>query len=414
MKKKILYLELTEAIIISFLLLTLSFCSPQSSPQKIDSEEILNQKELHLEKKAKSLYTSLFPSTLRAGESISVKNISYLSPNKMRLGDSIKQSLGVCAVNFANNNGFAIMTTGNVVTPIAIVNEGNFTFNQPIATVRDSILYGVIGRFLEGLDYNERPNQNLKQSDRNKIQMAGYKVIDLIEHKLKTSLNQRGPYFFPYRPTDWAGCVPVAITQILIYYKAITWEIKGRKVNWKGIEDECVRMGGEPSIESPYTIRKDLNEVLWWVGLNSGADYKEDGTGTFSYRALNLIRKNGYNAPKMYAYDINKLRQALQEDKLIYMDGGLSQRYFLWITWADDAHAWVADGYAKLQDEDNSPFEMVHINWGWGKNSCNGYFIDNIFDTSSEFQINTNSLRNGEANKTHYKYNIEMTPVSPK
>lgn len=407
------------AVIGILLVLLYSSCNPTT---KLDVEKIeVDTRESTLKKDAINLYCSLYPETLRNGDYVIVKNISHLKKSSLRDTEDSTLNIGICAVNFENNKGFAIMTTGDISTPIAIIDRGNIDLNKDPITVQDSIIFGAIDHSLGEIIASQKKGK----SDRIFIEESGAEVIELIEHKLKTKLNQTGPYFYPYRPTDVAGCVPVALAQILIYYKTITWKIKGRYINWQNIEKECIKYNGEVDVNSPQSVKDDLNELLWWIGLNSGANYGKEGTSTYSSKALRLIEKNGFvTLPNMYNYNIKKVRSGLLENKLSYMHGSDTEGKFLWWHWPHLGHAWVADGYAKIKDNNGKIVEMIHINWGWGKGTKssnddnyyvagNGYFRDNVFYYWDPNRINTlQNLR--DQTPDYYKYGVEMTHVYPK
>lgn len=367
-----------------------------------------------IEKEAVSLYNSLFSSSLRSGEKIEVKDVNTFQINSLRsLSDSLSNDLGIITINFKDNKGFVVMTAGDINTPLAIVDHGNLYLNSILEYDYgyDSTKFG----HLESLISSTLSTYKEDYSDRKLISNAGYDVIELIEHKIKTKLDQEGPYFYPYKNKNLAGCVPVAIAQALIYYKTITWKkIKGRYINWQAIEDECVKNGGELTEDSPQELKDDLNELLWWIGLNSGTVYKKDESSTNSNTALKFISRNGYNvASPMWAYDINIIRTLLNHDVLIYMRGSRGQRYFLWWKWPSSGHAWLLDGYAKVKDRYGKEFEMVHVNWGWGsKGTCfNGYYRTGVFDY---FDSNKITTREADSNASKYEYGLKISPINPR
>ncbi|MBB6276392.1 C10 family peptidase [Porphyromonas circumdentaria] len=390
----------------------LSMVSVFSCAKKDPTASFENQKNVDtsIEENALQLYTELYSSKMRQGQPVKVKDVSLIETLNFRSEDSDKPNVDVCVVNFQDDKGFVIMTKGDVETPIAIVDAGNFEPKREQRLTIDSVLWGVIDQSIVDIMLNYE-----KQKKHQIFVNRGYKVVELIEPKLKTALRQKGAYFYPYRPADVAGCVPVALAQILTYYKTITWPIKNRLINWAKIEEESYRNGGEMGSDSPEETRTDLNEVLWWIGLNSGAHYAKYKTSTNSSRALKLMTRNGFIANTgMYEYTVNQVRSGLLENKLTYMHGARSERYFIFHSWSwpDGGHAWVVDGYAKLRDKENKETEMVHINWGWGPMYYNGYFRSNVFNPHDSEAIRMNAFRDGNTNN-EYKYGIEMTHVYP-
>lgn len=85
-------------------------------------------------------------------------------------------------------------------------------------------------------------------------------------------------------------------------------------------------------------------------------------------------------------------------------------------------HAWVADGYQVLNFAlplffaSNGKVRTVsqyyvHNNWGWG-GECNGYFVQDCFDTSKGYSFDNPSFYNSQP----YNFNIDLacTEIVPK
>ena len=49
--------------------------------------------------------------------------------------------------------------------------------------------------------------------------------------------------------------------------------------------------------------------------------------------------------------------------------------------------------------------QLLHCNWGWGKNNGNGYFLAGVFDSNN--RIIKDSELNG-SKKFYYQYDIEQ------
>lgn len=118
----------------------------------------------------------------------------------------------------------------------------------------------------------------------------------------------------------------------------------------------------------------------------------------------------------MEDFDVSSVRAGLLDDKLTYMHGSGEARYFLFPSWSwtVGGHAWLVDGYAKVQSTTSSPYrtyELVHINWGWG-GQLDGYFYKGVFDASHDPVVPSGSLRN--TNNDNCRFGVEYTHIYAK
>lgn len=173
------------------------------------------------------------------------------------------------------------------------------------------------------------------------------------------------------------GCVAIAMTQIMRYYKYPT----------KGIGSNTYSMNGETLSAdfstSPYQWDKMLlsydkgkytdeeakavSELMRQVGISVNMDYKPNFSSSYTKSAQNaLINNFGYN-PNMNRYTRNyyseqewmdMVYKELSEQRPIYYSGNDSK--------GENGHAFVIDGY--------NAEGKVHVNWGWGG------FEDGYFD----------------------------------
>lgn len=173
------------------------------------------------------------------------------------------------------------------------------------------------------------------------------------------------------------GCVAIAMTQIMRYYKYPT----------KGIGSNTYSMNGETLSAdfsaSPYQWDKMLSvykkgkytdeeakavsELMRQVGISVNMDYQPGFSSSNTMSAQNAFINNfGYN-PNMNRYTRNyyseqewmdMVYKELSEQRPIYYSGNDSK--------GENGHAFVIDGY--------NAEGKVHVNWGWGG------FEDGYFD----------------------------------
>jgi len=180
-----------------------------------------------------------------------------------------------------------------------------------------------------------------------------------------------------------AGCVPVAMGQIMCYYR---YPQQGTGSYGYFANHSSAGYGDYGYLSADFAnttyrwsempTRLDdpnnaIGELLYHLGVSVDLWYGPNGSGMFNHKAAYAMRTNfGYSPNTEYIFrdstTINwkdTLFSHLDNKKPLYYAG-----------WADttftSGHAFVCDGY-----QDTSFF---HFNWGWG-GSNDGYFnIDNL------------------------------------
>lgn len=205
---------------------------------------------------------------------------------------------------------------------------------------------------------------------------------DHVDPLIKTKWRQEAPFNNDVQKDAngnpyLVGCVAIAMTQIMRYYKYPT----------KGIGSNTYSMNGETLSAdfstSPYQWDKMLpiyekgkytneeakavSELMRQVGISVNMDYKPNFSSSYTRSAQNaLIKYFGYNS-NMNRYTRNFYSEQewmdmvfseLSQHRPIYYSGNDSN-------WKN-GHAFVIDGY----NQDGK----VHVNWGWGG------FEDGYFD----------------------------------
>lgn len=206
---------------------------------------------------------------------------------------------------------------------------------------------------------------------------SGWIEDETVGPLLTTAWHQNPPYNY-YCPTEdgelcAAGCVPIAISQIMAYHKYPP-VVNGYLINWYLAVLENV----EPQLH--YAAR-----VIREVGREAGSSYGVDDTSTLTTQARPTFRSFGYDAGYLEPYDEDKVFTSIIDSLPVYtrgddiVDGG--------------GHAWIIDGYYKSRNTSyyynmQSPYSLhttiterktyVHCNWGWGANQ-NCYCLEDTF-----------------------------------
>lgn len=203
-----------------------------------------------------------------------------------------------------------------------------------------------------------------------------------VEPVVKTQWNQPAPYN-KYCPDDCpAGCVAVAIGQIMNYHK---WPKVGTGASFTTYNGKAISVDfskSEYRWDLMKNTTKELKEdeeaadavakLLFDCGISLKMNYSKNGSGAFDKDvALALFNFFGYkhttlvyDSPNYYSSKeewIEKMKQEIVDGRPIYYSASSPKGG------GQDAagHAFVISGY----DEKN----MVHVNWGWGGKD-DGYY----------------------------------------
>lgn len=199
---------------------------------------------------------------------------------------------------------------------------------------------------------------------------------------LQTLWDQNEPFNYFTPNNSPTGCVAVAATQIMRFHE---WP---NNYNWS-------IMPNEPNIFQNDIGTLSIASLMNNFGENVGMTYSANSSGATGINARNtLVNSYGYSNSATYSsYDFNSVVQEIKTyHRPIFMDGYHSYQvngiWFWQNTTYQNGHAWVCDGYKRQYDlyihnentqyeytsaENN--FEWLHMNWGWGNNSGNGWFL---------------------------------------
>lgn len=279
-----------------------------------------------------------------------------------------KGNLPYCYLIELQPEGFIIISGNKSVNPILGYSLEN--------TINPDLLPPPIKSFLEkfkdrikGLeDKNKTINSgwNLIKSE---IKSASSEIAPLI----KTQWSQNYPYNSMCPGNAPAGCIAVAMAQLMNYYK---YPYHGLQDNsylsaYYGITLSADFKNTFYDWQSMATVATDINpaisQLIYHTGISVNMDYLPSlSTASTSQIAEAFINNFGYdsNSKEVLTTDQDtKTWKKLLMDELdlshpiIY--GGSTDINF------DESHLFILDGY----DSDT----LFHINWGWG-GSADGYY----------------------------------------
>ncbi|MDT0676492.1 C10 family peptidase [Autumnicola musiva] len=163
----------------------------------------------------------------------------------------------------------------------------------------------------------------------------------------------------------YAGCVPVAIAQVMKYHEF------PNNYNWSNMPDNF------GSIETSTLIRDIHNNIN-----NSDLTYSCDGTGVDSDYGVAGLFKSNFG----YSYASQKETNFYQEIAKMNLRKG--QPVILAGSNSSSGHMWVCDGFRRSETCVGGGMLVsilkLHMNWGWGGNH-NGWYSWNNFNPNSTY-----------------------------
>ena len=387
---------------------------------------------------------SLMPSTARRSVGVSSVKTYKILPNHARSAEDSLSAFHV--VNFAEHQGFVIIAGDRrIEQPVfAFVEQGNLiqdSINPGLALflemshayalqeieskeqLRDSIYLQLKEKLGELPVAQARPATQDGSSFQNHATTYYGAWYDNQRVELKgrdgqwLKFGQYSP-FNNYVPKDCgynkapAGCVAVAMAQIMAYYQYPYGRNWANILNWENL------------YTYPNYYDFDIASLMRDIGQAVKMDYGcgNGGSGAYSEDAIRVFKNWGYSATGLMNFNAGGIISQVRDyRRLVYMRGYASRWYFLGIPTAvyDDGHAWVADGYLQrarskmtcyggLYNNCNSTSyqyaDFLHLNWGYSGHQS-GYFVPGVFDIYSPANV---PGRGGEYN---FQYNVEYANV---
>ncbi|MFN3271839.1 MAG: C10 family peptidase [Cloacibacterium caeni] len=168
-------------------------------------------------------------------------------------------------------------------------------------------------------------------------------------------------YGYPFQV--FAGCVPIAMGQVMKYYEYPT------NYNWNSIP---LNYG----TTTTANFIKDIHNAIGSI-YNGYPTYDCDATGVSSSANMGNVLKNkfGYASANWGNYDYNIVKDNLNYNRPVILSGDNGST----------GHMWVCDGYMQMSFyyDDCTGVTMTplfHMNWGWGDSSYNAYYSYNNFN----------------------------------
>lgn len=188
-----------------------------------------------------------------------------------------------------------------------------------------------------------------------------------VDVMLRTLWDQNEPYNNCVPKDRYAGCVPIAVSQILTYNKYPQYySLGGVVMDWDAMAEEQNIADGTSEAEMVALLIRHIQ-----VACNSWLF--KSGTFTFPRQVEKYLKGLGYvNVQRKLSYDEDKILSSLSSGYPVFLAGAENNSPF-------NSHAWVVDGWYKsfkhynMRDERtgqvSGPYttfhsHYLHCNWG--------------------------------------------------
>lgn len=319
------------------------------------------------------------------------------------------------AVNFPNDEGYAILAADKRIGDevLAVTEKGTITYNnfEPYcsyeASEDDDIFEeqynemssaGYVGAYSDanligGLCYTyaagiDTTCVDVQFPDLDDVDYYRWVVTKQVGYKLTTVWDQDSPFndlcpkvgLFK-REKAPAGCVPIAVGQIVAYHEYPNLTCNGVNIDYSSLKK--IRNKSDISNAKDTLGRIVATNFIHFLssGLACDVYYGRIFGISFGF-ALPSSAKRTF---ELLGYDNVNLNWNYSEDRVISSLDKDCPVFISAIAGLVDGHAWVIDGY-KMRNyvSPEGRIEktqcLVHCNWGWrGQN--NGYFVSGIFKT---------------------------------
>lgn len=163
-----------------------------------------------------------------------------------------------------------------------------------------------------------------------------------------------------------AGCVPIAIAQIMAYHR------KPTNLSWSSI-----LVNNTITSSSPATVIGQASNLIAAIGAKCSVTYRCYASGVLTSLTPTVVPQTF----KDYSYacdqwtngfNFTKITQSILNNRPVYMQGNCSE----------GGHAWVCDSWKQHVYYGSDTYDYLHMNWGWSGNANGYYYMDHYTSPS--------------------------------
>lgn len=324
--------------------------------------------------------------------------------------------------NYENNEGFAVVSANrNTEGLLAVTEAGSYdpSEQQEIGgfDMFMQLAEGYVRSTPQGLINPDGPKEHMIVNDT---------IVSGISPRVDIMWGQNWPEG-RYCPNHKAGCASTAAAMILSYFEyptSMTFsfperDIDSQNINWAELKNHQQSISGDYLLDSCITcttnmedsVHHTIGRICRELGKRSNSDYGAS-TSTRVDSIMYVLEALGYSIEIVdnvsSHFVVNDIGSGL-----LYMEGKNEN---------GKGHAWIADGYRRLNITSNEyerpqNFEgwiliyttnwthiYNHINWGFGGKN-NGYFYDRVFNLAQCRWPDQNNVPNNKTN--NYQNNVK-------
>lgn len=319
----------------------------------------------------------------------------------------------VYIVNFEQNQGYAILAADRRVQDpvIAVIDEGSLSeadFNQMEDESPSAMLVSLIKKCLK---------RSAQATTSREIEET-WQTTKKIDPMLVTLWGQAAPFntfcprkrwsiFQSYKVAP-AGCVPVAIAQIMTFHEfPKNLVCKRISIDWKSLQKMSLYVENDSlKYIAPDNTQKSMAAaLLYQIGVNCHSIYTRDWTFTLPTGAKECFKRMSYFNVQLYnGYAENKILEMLDNHCPVFVSATSGLR---------GGHAWVIDGMMMQTRQTNGLAQhriLMHCNFGWS-GLANGFYASKLFYTTDGSLVR-NGYESGFGSKSIYDYNCFFNTIT--
>lgn len=351
---------------------------------------------------------------------VEIENVEIIKDFGTRSSTFTSDTL-IYAVNFADDNGFALVSANRATDALLAVTErGHYSICEKCEIEGFNLFVELAKKYVDNPDH----------SGPGFIDPIPFLDYDTILTQVPPMLSIHWGQRFPagkYCPNEIAGCAPLALAQIIAHYETplsltLTYsnaDIPTQNFEWDDIHWH-IRTAND-SLTPHFCLATDsahnaIGRLCRQIGEYMGSSYNTNSTSTYRSGILSGIASMGYSSNLTWqSYYSRCTKSHLESNHPIYFTGSIN---------SETGHAWVVDGcYGRkitlvYAPPGASPYPegtviedsyFNHINWGWdGK--FDGYYSDGVFNLANYWQLDYTLDPN---TATYYNFNSDIKYVVP-
>lgn len=268
----------------------------------------------------------------------------------------------VYVVNLGNNQGFVIVSgeSGADANVLGYCDHGSFNYDDAPIQLKD-----LLDDYAAAVDQlRQHPTTSTTRASMNENEELGTIMIGPL---LTTTWDQWSPYNMLCPGSCPAGCYPVAIAQVMNYWKWPKESMGKVSTEDGGREDFSGHVYDWDNMLDYYYENYDVTQanavakLIADIGKAFGTTYTPEGSPTNFYHGA-FTANFGYNLD--YEMGIQEHHADKASELQSVMKADLDKKRPV-LYCGGNAHALVVDGYTSN--------DYYHFNYGWG-GLCDGYF----------------------------------------